>query len=534
MASSAPRHWYNQHARQMQSSSANESKSNPAPAIESTAVTMSGYGNDPNNQPRAPNNGHNSSSLPPPAHALPPRPTWVEGAINPVGNGLTENNRRTEAYPHQPRLATGQLQHQSGFLNSNHPLSTANGAYPFASSFARPQPGPLHGRNSLSHWFTGQGPFDNSLPPFPPAPPAFGGALPQFFTGGFPIPFPPPPPPPLSHQMMANSASETAKYDSKQPPWRRPTNTLCRPSESSHLPAGFRRFAQTTSNMQQSQVTASVTSKEYGCLHTARSCAIRKRRANKLHSTGAETAPREQKDPKIYLPAPIPTPEYLMQAALQAEVRIPPLRKLVILDLNGTLLYRPNSRKQPRRMIARPFLQEFLAYLFDNFAVMVWSSAKPDNVKVLVEIGLGQYRHRLLACWGRDTLGLEPKHYSMNVQCYKNLTQIWTSKEIQRSEFGTPFDQRNTILIDDSSLKAAAQPHNLLEIPEFKGVEADTAVQDVLAEVVGYLEVLKMQEDVSKFIHKDPFRAKGDWRLEWNELALHSLQSHLSYVSPSK
>lgn len=155
---------------------------------------------------------------------------------------------------------------------------------------------------------------------------------------------------------------------------------------------------------------------------------------------------------------------------------------------------------------------------------MIWSSARPENVKALVEIGLGEYEKRLVACWARDTLGLQPKHYHANVQCYKNLDRIWASDDIQRHmpgyESGARFDQRNTILIDDSSLKAAAQPHNLLEIPEFKGVDANTPVQDVLSEVVGYLEVLKMQEDVSKFIHKDPFRANGDWRIEWAELGL--------------
>ncbi|KAL5376745.1 hypothetical protein DPSP01_010290 [Paraphaeosphaeria sporulosa] len=472
------------------------SPSPPAAATEST-VTMIDHANDQNTQPRAPDNGHNPSSLPPPAHALPPRPslpTRVEGVVNVANNGLTEHDRRAEAYRqedaqrNQPRPATGQLPSQPGFFNGNLLLSNVpRGAPPPAGSFASTQPGPFNGRHSLSHWFTGQGPFNNNTPSFPPPPLPFGTPS---FTGGFPGP---PPPPPLL-QMTGNVANETAQPFGQTP----------------HHPAGFRRFAQTSSNMPQSQMTAPETPKD----------------------VGVRIGPKEKKkEPKIFLPAPIPTPKYLMQAALQAEVRIPPSRKLVILDLNGTLIYRPNSRKQPRKMIARPFLQQFLAYLFDNFVVMVWSSAKPENVSVLVEIGLGDYRHRLIACWGRDTLGLDPKHYSMNVQCYKNLTRIWASNEIQRPEFGGRFDQRNTVLIDDSSLKAAAQPHNLLEIPEFKGVEADTPVQDVLAEVVGYLEVLKMQEDVSKFIHKDPFRANGDWRIEWNELALHSLQNHLTWVS---
>ncbi|KAL5404812.1 hypothetical protein PMIN03_008872 [Paraphaeosphaeria minitans] len=477
------------------------SPSTPAAAAESTSITMSDHAHDQNTQSHAPDDGHDPSSLPPPAKALPPHPslpTWTEGVVNVADNGLTEEGRRAEAYHQanahrQPRPATGQLPNQPTFFNGNFPLSNVPSGGPLvAASFASTQSALSYGGHSFSRWFTGQGRFNNNLPPVPPPPPPFEDDLPPFFTAGFPLPFPVRPLP--QPQVTGTAVSETAHPFGQTP----------------HSPAGTRRFAQASSNMPQSQVTASDTPND----------------------TGVSTGPKERKkDPKIYLAAPIPTPKYLMQASLQAEVRTPPSRKLVILDLNGTLIYRPNSRKQPRKMIARPFLQQFLAYLFDNFAVMVWSSAKPENVSVLVEIGLDGYRHRLIACWGRDTLGLDPKHYSMNVQCYKNLTRIWASKEIQRPEAGGRFDQRNTILIDDSSLKAAAQPHNLLEIPEFKGVEADTPVQDVLAEVVGYLEVLKMQEDVSKFIHKDPFRANGDWRIEWNELALHSLRNHLSWVS---
>ncbi|KAF2443863.1 HAD-like protein [Karstenula rhodostoma CBS 690.94] len=522
------------------------SPSIPATATKSTSVTMSGNANNQNNPPRAPENGHNPANFLPPAHALPPRPSfpqWAEEAIHVANNGLTEEDRRTEAYRQenaqlrQPRPATGQLPNQSGFFNGNLPPSKApSGAPPFAGSFALTQPGPLNGKHSLSHWFTGQGPFNNNNPPFPPPPPPFGGALPHFFTGGFPVP--PPFPPPFPPPMTPSPASATAQYESKQPPWRRSTNNIRRPfGQIPHPPAGLPRFVQPSSNMEQSQVNASETPNEYACLHTARSCKVQKRRTDNTRSAGVPNGQNEKKkDPKIYLPAPIPTHQYLTQASLQAEVRIPPSRKLVILDLNGTLIYRPNSRKQPRKMIARPFLEQFLAYLFDHFAVMVWSSAKPDNVSVLVEIGLGDYRHRLIGCWARDTLGLAPKHYSLNVQCYKNLQRIWASTDIQRHAPGARFDQRNTILIDDSSLKAAAQPHNLLEIPEFKGVDPHTPVQDVLAEVVGYLEVLKMQEDVSKFIHKDPFRANGDWRIEWNELALESLQmqNHFALVSSAR
>lgn len=212
---------------------------------------------------------------------------------------------------------------------------------------------------------------------------------------------------------------------------------------------------------------------------------------------------------------------YLGQASPVPEVVDPPSRKLVILDLNGTVLHRP-SRKQPKRFIPRPSLQPFIAYLFDNFSVMVWSSARPENVTALVEAGLGDYGKGLVACWGRDKFGLHPKHYNRNVQCYKDLNKVWTSDAVQRCAFGARWDQRNTILIDDTPLKASAQPFNLLEIPEFKGTDEGRTTPNVLAQVAGYLQILKMQDDVSRFIHKQPFRANGDWEVTWYQLGYES------------
>lgn len=265
----------------------------------------------------------------------------------------------------------------------------------------------------------------------------------------------------------------------------------------------------------------------YGMLRAVRPFNSRTWRVNKAYRTSVANEPNDRKnkhkDPKIMLPAPQPTAQYLLQAAGKPEVVDPPDLKLVILDLNGTLLFRPNPRKQPTKMIGRPFLSQFLEYLFENFAVMIWSSAKPANVKILVERGLENYNTQLVATWARDTLGLAPHHYNRNVQCYKDLKRVWVSDEVQCNmldyEEGKRFDQRNTILLDDSAIKASAQPHNLLEVPEFSGISPDAINQDVLGEVVGYLELLKMQEDVSKFIHKTPFKADGTWSYAWHNLA---------------
>ncbi|KAF1926827.1 HAD-like protein [Didymella exigua CBS 183.55] len=252
------------------------------------------------------------------------------------------------------------------------------------------------------------------------------------------------------------------------------------------------------------------------------------------------------RDLKIMLPAPAPCLKYMAQAAEEPTKVEASGRTLVVLDLNGTLLYRPNRNK--RTMIARPFLIPFLRYLFSNFAVMVWSSARPENVASLVEQSLEEdLRKALVAQWGRDAFNLKPEHYNQNVQVYKNLEMIWSKDEIQKQhpdyENGGRFGQHNTVLIDDTTLKAAAQPHNLLLCSEFNATPEQMR-EDKLREIAGYLETLRTQQDVSKFMRKEPFgHGTGKWIYEWpekdaltQETAYQGgqLESKVSVRSPSK
>ena len=268
--------------------------------------------------------------------------------------------------------------------------------------------------------------------------------------------------------------------------------------------------------------------REYEILHRVALCAALTPRINKLsrNTKVLKAQSQTQKkgrygDKKIMLPAPQPTPEYLSQAAKKPSAVDPPGHVLVILDLNGTVLYRPN--KNAKTMIERPFLKPFLRYLFQNYSVMVWSSAKPDNVKSLVMQSLDNHlQSKLVARWARDSFGLSPANYNQNVQVYKNLKLVWSRDVIQQHHpqytKGQRFGQHNTVLIDDSAIKAAAQPHNLLEVPEFSATP-EQLEGDVLREVAGYLEVLRQQADVSQFINQEPFKDDGRWSFEWPDEA---------------
>lgn len=204
----------------------------------------------------------------------------------------------------------------------------------------------------------------------------------------------------------------------------------------------------------------------------------------------------------IHLPAPVPTSVYHSDARAIPTLLPSPQRLLLVLDLNGTLLYRPRASQN---YTPRPGLSNFLKYAFANHTLLIWSSAQPKNVKSLCSrlFSRGQ-RQMLLGEWGRDTLGLTSAQYKERVVCissrhlflhldtyrlhgtcagsrrstetlldclvapillwgrmltpkslqqvYKRLDRIWANENLQRShpdfEGGKRWGQHNTVLID--------------------------------------------------------------------------------------
>ncbi|ODM20400.1 hypothetical protein SI65_03453 [Aspergillus cristatus] len=215
---------------------------------------------------------------------------------------------------------------------------------------------------------------------------------------------------------------------------------------------------------------------------------------------------RRQKSPT---PAPPEAAGHYLQQASLPPTPIPsnPQPLLIILDLNGTLIYRKH-RKFPPSFVKRAGLDNFLDTLMRNYKVMIWSSSQPQTVKAVCEKLLtdGQ-RKRLVAEWGRDKFNLSKSQYKNKVQVYKTLETIWADNSIQSAypgkagKAGKRWDQTNTILIDDSKLKALSEPFNILEIPEFTnkpapGVDETTIFPKVLAR----LETLAKHDDVSKMM----------------------------------
>ena len=237
--------------------------------------------------------------------------------------------------------------------------------------------------------------------------------------------------------------------------------------------------------------------------------------SRKLHIGSPNMSAREVRDAKVNPSKasggiPNPTAAYLAASSVLPQPLQDPQHLLVVIDLNGTLLFRP-SRKQPTKFVARPNTKRFLKYCIDTFTVVIWSSARPENVNHMCDAILTpDLRKRVTAIWGRDKFGLSAQDFSLRVQCYKRLTKLWSDKQVAQSHpayhLGRRWDQTNTVLVDDSLEKGRSEPYNLIEIPEFFGNVQETG--EILPQVHDYLNHLSMHSNVSAYLRARPFIAQ--------------------------
>lgn len=173
---------------------------------------------------------------------------------------------------------------------------------------------------------------------------------------------------------------------------------------------------------------------------------------------------------------------------------------LIILDLNETLVTR---KKETVHL--RPHLNKFLQYAFENFEVMVWSSAQPYNVEKMIKKAFHPAMiENLRAIWARDRFGLSAKQYNQKVVTYKNLEKVWDA--VEGPEPGVKWGITNTVLVDDSAIKARYQPYNHIELKPWDKPSDHT--DTVLLELIRYLDLLKNQENVAAFIRTTPYSPK--------------------------
>jgi len=133
-----------------------------------------------------------------------------------------------------------------------------------------------------------------------------------------------------------------------------------------------------------------------------------------------------------------------------------------------------NAHKQiERKTILRPHIDEFVAFLFEHFAVGVWSSGKRHNMDPIIKAIFKENYDKLALTYYRDECDAAPTP-----------EKPWgTSKDISKI---TGYDK--IIMIDDTAEKIMNLNNNVhYEIETFKGDSNDVALQKALNFLCWYL-----------------------------------------------
>ncbi|KAF8312118.1 hypothetical protein DL93DRAFT_2082527, partial [Clavulina sp. PMI_390] len=157
---------------------------------------------------------------------------------------------------------------------------------------------------------------------------------------------------------------------------------------------------------------------------------------------------------------------------------------------------------------------QFLAK-HETMQAMIWSSAQPGNVANMVDVAFGEDKESLKRVWARDTLGLSQADFSRKVQTVKNFDRLWEGLPAP-PDGEEQFSAVDTILLDDSALKAHMQPFNHLILHEYDAetrradVDAVTShteestdppiVDQTLLAVIGVLDEMSWQTNVAAWV----------------------------------
>ena len=125
----------------------------------------------------------------------------------------------------------------------------------------------------------------------------------------------------------------------------------------------------------------------------------------------------------------------------------------------------------------RPYLQEFLDYLFKNYHVNVWTAASKDYALFVVnDIIIGKHTDRKVDYIFYDYhCKISSKFYNKNP---KNLKLLW-------EKFGLSiFNDENTLLIDDNPKVYKDQDSRVLKAKPFNFLDKDSTEDDFLLKLL--------------------------------------------------
>ena len=174
---------------------------------------------------------------------------------------------------------------------------------------------------------------------------------------------------------------------------------------------------------------------------------------------------------------------------IESAVSVPSQRKLLVLDLDETLLYATEQRLSIAEefktgayyVYLRPHLRPFLEFCVNRFDVGVWTSSSADYAQAVVMVLFGSLGH-LKFVWSRTrcTLRYDPETHR----------QYWVKDLRKIRRIGYPLER--VIVIDDTAKKHERNYGNLVRVSAFEGQPDDNE----LLHLVRYLDALADVDNV--------------------------------------
>ncbi|KAM5559612.1 hypothetical protein ABKV19_020996 [Rosa sericea] len=199
------------------------------------------------------------------------------------------------------------------------------------------------------------------------------------------------------------------------------------------------------------------------------------------------------------------------------KLNLQPRKKLLVLSLNGLLLYRvyrknkakfpttrdPDARFASQLVFEGPFAAEFVEFCLERFEVAVWSCAQERKVKGVLDCVMGwRKRKKLIAifdqdhCTDSEPISMEDKEMPLFLKKLKDLWKYLDGK----------YSESDTLLIDDQPYKALLNPpYTGIFLESYNPNNASDNALDPKGELGVYLDDLAAADNVQVYVKKNPF-----------------------------
>ena len=136
----------------------------------------------------------------------------------------------------------------------------------------------------------------------------------------------------------------------------------------------------------------------------------------------------------------------------------------------------------------RPFLDEFIKYVFENFDVGVWTASTEDYATIILE-NIGIDKNKLKCFYTRENCGMRLDYESNSYYGVKNLQKLkkraWS--KTYTNKVGQMRELDRILIVDDIAATAVNNRSNLVLIKPFYFNDNDVE----LLKLISYLQKIK-------------------------------------------